>query len=67
MIVKIRSAFTQDCWYSEMIGESFIVYALQGSPYLFINETMFIFPQDITSPSGVVNINFSLFNNKAVA
>lgn len=67
MTVIVKKFFDPSCWYSEMIGESFICYVLPGSPFLFVNETMFLFPQDVEqAPEGAV-LNFSLFNNKAAA
>lgn len=67
MIVKVKASFTPECWYSEMIDQSFMAFAIQGSPFLWFDETHFFFPQDVVVEPNPKTIFFPMFNVKAAA
>lgn len=67
MLVTVRRFFSEDCWYSEMIGETFTAYTKQNSPFLYFNELMFFFPQDVDSIQPNKKVNIPFFENQVNA
>lgn len=68
MTVRVKSSFSSEVWYSEMIGEQFICFAPPSSPYIHFTAHWFFYPQDIEKvdyPAG--QINSPVFSHSEIA